>query len=75
MTDVPSLVDMERLGAEIGTLPAEVTKLAPAKYRVPTTLGQTLNDLKKQINDLQRTHDEYTRQFKQSLDELLRIIG
>ena len=74
LSKAPSLVDLEKLGVELDT-PPEVAKFAPAKYRQPTTLSQTTNDMRKQVNDLLRRHDEYTAQLKAACDELLRIIG
>ena len=70
---VPSLVDMDKLGAEI--LPAEVTKFAPEKYRTSSTLSQTANDLRKKINNVLRKNDEHTAWLKQECDEILRMIG
>lgn len=72
-----SMVDLDRLGQDIGqeTPPSEVAKFAPSKYRQPSSLGQTLNELKKWANDMQREQEENTRRFKQQIDELLRIIG
>jgi hypothetical protein len=73
----PSLVDMDKLGAELEptSVPAEVARFAPSKYRATTTLSQTTSDLRKVISDMQRAHDEYALKMKAHWDELLRIIG
>jgi hypothetical protein len=69
----PSLVDMDKLGAEL-QVPGEVAKFAP-KFRATPTLSQTAGDLRKLVSDLQRAHEEYGRQIKQFADEILRVIG
>jgi hypothetical protein len=69
MTDVsmpagpPSLVDMDRLGREIDP-PAEVSKFAPAKYRMTTPLSQWQNDMRRKLTEA-----------RQLIDDALRDIG
>lgn len=72
---LPSLVDMDKLGVEIGGPPAEVARFAPEKYRTASTLSQTANDLRKKINNVLRKNDEHTAWLKQECDEILRMIG
>jgi hypothetical protein len=73
----PSLVDLDRLAGELQQpVPAEVAKFAPAtKYRSPTTLGQTLSDLRRVVGDMQRATDEHALKMKAFMDEVLRILN